>query len=37
GAVPTYLHDVANHASARVALAAGFADRGWSAYGVSSE
>jgi GNAT superfamily N-acetyltransferase len=37
GAVPTYLHDVANHASARVAVAAGFADRGWSAYGVSPE
>jgi GNAT superfamily N-acetyltransferase len=30
GAVPTYLHDPANHASAKVAEAAGFADRGWS-------
>jgi GNAT superfamily N-acetyltransferase len=30
GAVPTYLHDPANVASAKVAEAAGFADRGWS-------
>lgn len=30
GAIPTYLHDPANRASARVARAAGFADRGWS-------
>jgi GNAT superfamily N-acetyltransferase len=37
GAVPTYLHDVGNHASARVARAAGFPDRGWSAYGMSAE
>jgi GNAT superfamily N-acetyltransferase len=29
GRVPTYLHDVTNHASARVADAAGFPDRGW--------
>ncbi|MEU4568882.1 GNAT family N-acetyltransferase [Micromonospora sp. NPDC023956] len=29
GAVPTYLHDPGNTASARVAEAAGFADRGW--------
>lgn len=29
GAIPTYLHDRANVASARVADAAGFADRGW--------
>ena len=29
GAVPTYLHDPHNEASARVATAAGFADRGW--------
>ncbi|MFI9529167.1 GNAT family N-acetyltransferase [Micromonospora rosaria] len=34
GAVPTYLHDTANRASARVAEAAGFPDRGWRAYGV---
>jgi GNAT superfamily N-acetyltransferase len=30
GAVPTYLHDPANAASAKVAAAAGFPDRGWS-------
>lgn len=29
GRVPTYLHDASNHASARVADAAGFPDRGW--------
>jgi predicted GNAT family acetyltransferase len=29
GAVPTYQHDPANIASARVAEAAGFPDRGW--------
>ncbi|HEX7746442.1 MAG TPA: GNAT family N-acetyltransferase [Micromonosporaceae bacterium] len=34
GAIPTYLHAVTNDASARVAVAAGFPDRGWSAYGV---
>ncbi|MCM0678948.1 GNAT family N-acetyltransferase, partial [Micromonospora phytophila] len=34
GAVPTYLHDRANTASARVAEAAGFPDRGWRSYGV---
>ncbi|MGC5029393.1 GNAT family N-acetyltransferase [Micromonospora sp. DT229] len=34
GAVPTYLHDRANAASARVAEAAGFPDRGWGSYGV---
>ncbi|MEV4661667.1 GNAT family N-acetyltransferase [Micromonospora echinofusca] len=34
GAVPTYLHDPANTASARVATAAGFADRGWRSFGV---
>ncbi|MFY1668924.1 GNAT family N-acetyltransferase [Plantactinospora sp. WMMB334] len=34
GAVPTYLHDPGNVASARVARAAGFDDRGWSAYGL---
>lgn len=31
GAVPTYLHEPANVASARVAAAVGFADRGWTA------
>ncbi|WP_431892536.1 GNAT family N-acetyltransferase [Micromonospora haikouensis] len=34
GAVPTYRHDPANGASARVAEAAGFPDRGWRSYGV---
>ncbi|WP_341719408.1 GNAT family N-acetyltransferase [Micromonospora sp. FIMYZ51] len=34
GAVPTYLHDRRNAASARVAQAAGFSDRGWRSYGV---
>jgi GNAT superfamily N-acetyltransferase len=34
GAVPTYLHDPANLASAKVATAAGFPDLGWVAYGV---
>ncbi|MFC7547473.1 GNAT family N-acetyltransferase [Plantactinospora sp. GCM10030261] len=34
GAIPTYLHAVDNVASARVARAAGFPDRGWSAYGM---
>jgi RimJ/RimL family protein N-acetyltransferase len=29
GKVPTYLHDLRNEASARVAEAAGFPDRGW--------
>ena len=29
GAVPTYQHDLDNHASAKVAAAAGFPDRGW--------
>jgi GNAT superfamily N-acetyltransferase len=33
GAVPTYLHAVDNHASARLATAAGFPDRGWTVYG----
>jgi GNAT superfamily N-acetyltransferase len=35
GAVPTYLHDVANTASAKVADAAGFPDRGWRVLGLS--
>ncbi|MGI9062230.1 MAG: GNAT family N-acetyltransferase [Pseudonocardiaceae bacterium] len=34
GAVPTYLHDAANSASARVAAAAGFPDLGWRAFGI---
>lgn len=34
GAVPTYLHDPANTASARVAVAAGFPDRGWRLLGL---
>ncbi|MGI9017505.1 MAG: GNAT family N-acetyltransferase [Euzebya sp.] len=34
GGVPTYLHDEANHASARVADAAGFPDRGWRIHGL---
>jgi GNAT superfamily N-acetyltransferase len=34
GAVPTYLHDFANVASARVAEAAGFPDRGWRVLGL---
>ncbi|MGK5442269.1 GNAT family N-acetyltransferase [Micromonospora sp. URMC 105] len=34
GAVPTYRHDPRNLASARVADAAGFPDRGWRSYGV---
>jgi GNAT superfamily N-acetyltransferase len=34
GAIPTYQHDPANIASARVADAAGFPDRGWRSYGL---
>jgi len=34
GAAPTYLHEPRNEASARVADAAGFTDRGWSVYGL---
>ncbi|WP_218122502.1 GNAT family N-acetyltransferase [Blastococcus aurantiacus] len=34
GALPTYMHDPANTASARVAEAAGFQDRGWTAFGL---
>ena len=34
GGVPTYLHGRANAASARVAEAAGFPDRGWSILGL---
>jgi GNAT superfamily N-acetyltransferase len=34
GAVPTYQHDPANVASARVADAAGFPDRGWRSAGM---
>ncbi|WP_213450801.1 GNAT family N-acetyltransferase [Rhizomonospora bruguierae] len=35
--IPTYLHALDNHASARVAEAAGFAERGWFAYGMSDD
>ncbi|MFB4274087.1 MULTISPECIES: GNAT family N-acetyltransferase [unclassified Nonomuraea] len=35
GAVPTYLHALTNTASAAVANAAGFPDRGWTAFGVA--
>lgn len=35
GIVPTYMHDPANAASARVADAAGFPDRGWTALGLA--
>lgn len=35
GAIPLYLHDDGNAASARVAEAAGFADRGWRWLGLS--
>jgi len=34
GSVPTYLHAPDNAASARVADAVGFADRGWKVYGL---
>jgi GNAT superfamily N-acetyltransferase len=34
GAVPTYFHDLDNFASAKVAEAAGFPDRGWTAFGT---
>jgi GNAT superfamily N-acetyltransferase len=34
GVVPTYLHDPANIASAKVADAAGFPDRGWTVLGL---
>jgi RimJ/RimL family protein N-acetyltransferase len=34
GNLPTYLHDPNNIASARVADAVGFPDRGWSVYGL---
>jgi GNAT superfamily N-acetyltransferase len=37
GAVPTYLHEVANVASGRVARAAGFEDRGWRFIGLLDE
>jgi GNAT superfamily N-acetyltransferase len=37
GAVPTYVHARTNTASARVAAAAGFPDRGWSFLGVDPE
>lgn len=34
GSVPTYLHHPDNHASARVAEAVGFTDRGWTVHGL---
>ncbi|MDQ6614895.1 MAG: GNAT family N-acetyltransferase [Actinomycetota bacterium] len=34
GKVPTYLHDARNIASAKVAEAAGFPDRGWQVWGL---
>nr|WP_231921257.1 GNAT family N-acetyltransferase [Micromonospora auratinigra] len=34
GAIPTYLHNHGNAASARVAEAAGFPDRGWTSFGA---
>jgi GNAT superfamily N-acetyltransferase len=37
GAVPTYVHARSNTASAHVAAAAGFPDRGWSFLGVDPE
>lgn len=37
GAIPTYMYETDNHASAKVATAAGFPDVGWSAFGVSEE
>ncbi|HEY2670325.1 MAG TPA: GNAT family N-acetyltransferase [Rugosimonospora sp.] len=36
GAVPTYQHAPDNHASARVADAAGFPDRGWTSMGIGA-
>jgi hypothetical protein len=36
GVVPTYMHDPRNLASAKVADAAGFPDRGWGALGIAS-
>ncbi|MFI6814771.1 GNAT family N-acetyltransferase [Nonomuraea sp. NPDC050328] len=35
GAVPTYLHDPGNHASAATADSAGFPDLGWTAFGLT--
>ena len=37
GAISTYLHDRRNVASAHLADAAGFPDRGWTAFGLSDE
>jgi hypothetical protein len=37
GAVPLYLHDRENLASARLAEAAGFPDRGWNVLGLLPE
>ena len=35
GAIATYQHDQSNHASAAVAVAAGFSDLGWRSFGLS--
>jgi predicted GNAT family acetyltransferase len=35
GAVPTYVHDPANEASAKVAEAAGLKDQGWICVGLA--
>jgi ribosomal protein S18 acetylase RimI-like enzyme len=37
GAVPTYLHAFSNVASAKVAEAAGFPDRGWKVHGMGDD
>ena len=37
GAVPIYLHDPRNVASARVAEAAGFTDHGWQVHGIAAQ
>jgi GNAT superfamily N-acetyltransferase len=37
GAIPTYMHDRSNVASARVAEAAGLPDRGWNSFGVGDD
>jgi hypothetical protein len=37
GAVPLYQHDPENTASARVADAAGFPDRGWTSVGTAGK
>lgn len=37
GGVPTYLYEADNHASAKVATAAGFVDQGWTAIGLTED